>query len=158
ARPPPLPGSMRLVPLGSNIATRRITQASPSCHFHGKPWNVQRLPVTRSRSGPTVSIVGVAPPSSTLCAAFHSRKALEASPPFSFLYSGSRYLICGPLRCGPSEVAIGWSTQAVSTPTSLTFFFTSHSAAFFESPGARPKYSWLSEYLRCQPVLISTMS
>ena len=22
-----------------------MTQASPSCHFHGKPWNVQRLPV-----------------------------------------------------------------------------------------------------------------
>ena len=33
-------------PFGSSIATRRMTQASPSCHFHGKPWNVQRLPVT----------------------------------------------------------------------------------------------------------------
>src|SRR3989304_161041 len=47
---------------------------------------------------------------------------------------------------------------AVSIPTSLTFFAASHSAAALERPGACPKYSLLSEYFACHPVLMSTMS
>ena len=111
------------------MATRRITQASPSSHFHGKPWKVQRLPETASRSAPTFSTVGMPAASSVLCAGFHSGKSAIASRPVASLYSGSRYLICGPLRCGPIEVASGWSTVPLSTPTSLTFLSTSHSAA-----------------------------
>src|ERR1044071_2770865 len=135
-----LPLSIRYLPLGSMIATRRMMQPSPRSQFHGKNAKVQRRPVTLSRSPPTFSMPRMPFLKRIRCTGSHSGKSsFQSRPPDHSRYSSARCGCSGPLRCGPIAVASGWSFAWVSWPTTLTFFLTNHSPADFTKPGARQK-------------------
>ena len=70
-----------------------MTQASPSCHFHGKPWKVQRLPETLVEIAADVLDGRDAGARAASCAPeFHSGKSLIASRPVACLVFGQQIL------------------------------------------------------------------
>src|SRR5262249_23951611 len=134
------PFSMRYVPFGSVMATRRTMQPSPRSQFHGKYAKVQRRPVTLSTSPPTFSMPRMPFLNRMRCTGSHSGKScFQSRPPHHFLYSSARCGCSGPLRCGPMAVASGWSLAWVSWPTTFTFFSTNHLPADGTKPRARQK-------------------
>src|SRR6185312_12071311 len=129
------PLSIRYLPLGSTIATRRMMQPSPRSQFHGKNAKVQRRPVTLSRSPPTFSMPRMPLVNRMRCTGSHSGKSsFQSRPPDHSLYSSARCGCSGPLRCGPIAVASGWSFACVLWPTTFTFFSTNH----FPADGTKP--------------------
>src|SRR4029078_8627118 len=136
------PLSIRYLPLGSTMATRRMMQPSPRSQSNGKNAKVQRRPVTLSRSPPTFSMPRMPLLNRIRCTGSQSGKSsFQSRPPDHSRYSSARCGCSGPLRWGPIAVASGWSFACVSWPTTLTFFLTNHSPADGTKPGARAKYA-----------------